>query len=112
MIQLLEALRPLHFAGPVLVAALREEHENYLEAPVPLIMGLWAEQRRPSRQKIEIFMNRKLDLLGLIEKAKLEVSDGLIINLDTGLAFGGAADSQLTAWAARLNTFRLSLSEG
>lgn len=56
-------------------------------------------------------MNRKLDLLGLIEKAKLEVSDGLIINLDTGLAFGGAIDPQLNAWAARLNTFRMSLSE-
>lgn len=79
---------------------------------MPLIMGLWAEQRRPSRQKIEIFMNRKLDLLGLIEKAKLEVPDGLIINLDTGLAFGGAADPQLNAWAARLNTYRMGLSEG
>lgn len=75
-------------------------------------MGVWAEQRRPSRQKIEIFMNRKLDLLGLIEKAKLEVADGLIINLDTGFAFGGAADPQLNSWAVRLNTYRTSLSEG
>lgn len=75
-------------------------------------MGVWAEPRRASRQKIEIFMNRKLDLLGLIEKAKLEVPDGLIINLDTGFAFGGAADPQLNSWATRLNTYRMGLSEG
>ena len=31
-----------------------------------LILGLWNENRRNNRQKIEIFMNKKLNLAGLI----------------------------------------------
>lgn len=58
-----------------------------------LILGLWSENRKPNKQKIEIFMNKKLNLAGLIEKAKLTIADGIVINLDTGLVFGGGLSS-------------------
>jgi hypothetical protein len=73
-----------------------------------LIMGLWNESRRNNRQKIEIFMNKKLNLAGQIEKAKLNITDGVVINLDTGLIFGGAVDPQLTAIGVKLNTIALT----
>jgi hypothetical protein len=40
-------------------------------------------------------MNKKLNLAGVIEKAKLNINDGIVINLDTGLIYGGAIDTQL-----------------
>ncbi len=58
-----------------------------------LILALWSENRKPNKQKIEIFMNKKLNLAGLIEKAKLTIADGIVINLDTGLVFGGGLSS-------------------
>lgn len=44
-------------------------------------------------------MNKKLNLAGLIEKAKLNIADGVVINLDTGLVFGGAMNQQLNSIA-------------
>jgi hypothetical protein len=95
IMQLLEIIRPLTYVNPILMATLKDEHENYLDAPMSIILGLWVEQRKSSRQKIEIYMNKKLNLTGLIEKAVLSVSDGIIINLDTGLIFGGGIKSDL-----------------
>ena len=40
-------------------------------------------------------MNKKLNLAGMIEKAKLSISEGVVINLDTGLVFGGSINSKL-----------------
>ena len=93
------------------MAALREDHDNYLDAPMSLILALWTHQRRPNKQKIEIYMNRKLNLQGRIEKAQLHLPQGVLINLDTGLAFGGAADPRLNDIAVRLNTARSRFSQ-
>lgn len=71
-----------------------------------IILGLWSEQKRSSRQKIEIFMNKKLNLMGMIQKAKLNLPDGIVINLDTGLIFGGGVDVKLTKIAQKLNIYR------
>jgi hypothetical protein len=106
ILQLLEVMRPLTYVNPIVLAALKDDHENYLDAPMSLLLGLWAEPRRSARQKIEIFMNKKLNLLGLIEKAKLAVPDGVVVNLDTGLVFGGGIRKELTDLALRLNALR------
>lgn len=52
-------------------------------------------------------MNRKLNLAGLIEKAKITVNEGIVINLDTGLVFGGALNPKLNAIALSLNNLAL-----
>lgn len=75
-----------------------------------IILGLWVEQKKPSRQKIEIYMNKKMNLTGLIEKAVLSVSDGIIINLDSGLIFGGGVKTELIELAQRLNSYRKRFS--
>lgn len=49
-------------------------------------------------------MNKKLNLSGLIEKAKLSINDGIVINLDTGLVFGGGLNPQLNSIALKLNS--------
>lgn len=77
---------------------------------MPIILGLWAEHRKSTKQKIEIFMNKKLDLMALIEKAKIQVKDGIIINLDTGLIFGGGINGKLNEIALRINQYRLKFS--
>lgn len=69
-----------------------------------LILGLWSEVRKSNKQKIEIFMNRKLNLAGLIEKAKLTINDGIVVNLDTGLVFGAGVNTQLNSIAIKLNS--------
>ena len=48
-------------------------------------------------------MNKKLNLAGLIEKAKLSISQGIVINLDTGLVFGGSINEKLNEVALKLN---------
>lgn len=53
-------------------------------------------------------MNKKLNLAGQIEKAKLNITDGVVINLDTGLVFGGAVDPQLTSIGVKLNSLALT----
>jgi hypothetical protein len=53
-------------------------------------------------------MNKKLNLAGQIEKAKLNITDGVVINLDTGLIFGGSVDPQLTAIGVKLNNIALT----
>lgn len=55
-------------------------------------------------------MNKKLNLAGLIEKAKLSVPDGLVINLDTGLAFGGGIQRNLNELAQSINSYRRRLA--
>ncbi len=112
ILQLLEVMRPLTYVNPILLAALRDDHENYLDAPMSLLLGLWAEPKRPARQKIEIFMNKKMNLLGLIEKAKLAVPDGVVVNLDTGLVFGGGIRRELSELALRLNGVRRRFGKG
>lgn len=77
-----------------------------------LLLGLWAEPKRPTKQKIEIFMNKKMNLLGLIEKAKLAVPDGVVVNLDTGLVFGGGIRRELTELALKFNGLRRRLGKG
>jgi hypothetical protein len=66
ILQLLEIIRPFTYVNPIMLATLKDEHENYLDAPMSIILGLWTEQRKSSRQKIEIFMNKKMNLMGLI----------------------------------------------
>lgn len=56
-------------------------------------------------------MNKKLNLMGLIEKGKLQVKDGIIINLDTGLIFGGGINKKLNEIAFRFNEYRLRFSK-
>lgn len=110
ILQLLQIIRPLSYVNPVLLAAIRQQHEAYLDAPMALILGLWSQHRRPAKQKIEIFMNKKLNLAGLIEKAKLPISDGLVINLDTGLAFGGGINRNLNELSQSINHYRRRLA--
>jgi hypothetical protein len=71
------------------MASMRDEHEEYLSAPMSIILGLWSEGKR-HKKKIEIFMNKKENLLGMIEKGTIQMSDGVVFNLDTGYCFGGA----------------------
>jgi hypothetical protein len=92
--------------NPIILATLKEDHEDLLGAPMSIILGVWSEQKRSNRQKIEIFMNKKLNLVGMIEKAKLNLPDGIVINLDTGLIFGGGIDVKLTQIAQKLNIYR------
>jgi hypothetical protein len=66
ILEFLELIRPMTYVNPIIVSALREEHETYLDAPMGLILGLWHESRKSNRQKIEIFMNKKLNLAGMI----------------------------------------------
>lgn len=56
-------------------------------------------------------MNKKMNLMGLIEKAKLDVQDGIIINLDTGLIFGGGIDHNLTEIAIKINNYRMKFGK-
>lgn len=51
-------------------------------------------------------MNKKLNLMGLLEKAKLHIPDGIVINLDTGLIFGGGLNSHINELANKLNSYR------
>jgi hypothetical protein len=51
-------------------------------------------------------MNKKLNLMGLIEKAMLKVPDGIVINLDTGLIFGGGISNELNELALKINLYR------
>lgn len=52
-------------------------------------------------------MNRKLNLAGLIEKAKLPITDGIAVNLDTGLVFGGGLNTHLNSIAIKFNSFAI-----
>ena len=52
-------------------------------------------------------MNKKLNLAGLIEKAKLSIAEGIVVNLDTGLVFGGSINSKLNSISVRLNNLNL-----
>lgn len=106
ILQLLQIIRPLAYVNPIMIATLKDQHENYLDAPMSIIIGLWAQQKKSSRQKIEIFMNKKMNLMGLIQKAKLQISDGIVVNLDTGLIFGGGINAQLTQIGCRINKYR------
>ena len=72
LLQILEMIKPLEYVNPIILAALKDEHEEYLGAPMSLILGLWGETRR-GKQKLEIFMNKKENLNGLIEKGKLQI---------------------------------------
>ena len=48
-------------------------------------------------------MNKKENLNGLIEKGKLQIEDGIVINLDTGFIFGGAINPAKNSFAEELN---------
>lgn len=52
-------------------------------------------------------MNKKLNLAGMIQKAKLNIAEGIVINLDTGLVFGGSLNRELTSIAVKLNGLSL-----
>jgi hypothetical protein len=52
ILQLLEIIRPLTYVNPIMMATLKDDYENYLDAPMSIILGLWAEQKKSSRQKI------------------------------------------------------------
>lgn len=52
-------------------------------------------------------MNKKLNLAGMIEKAKLSINEGIVINLDTGLVFGGSISSKLNEIAVKLSNLTL-----
>ena len=52
-------------------------------------------------------MNKKLNLGGLIQKAKLSIAEGIVINLDTGLVFGGSLNGRLNSIAVKLNKLEL-----
>jgi hypothetical protein len=72
------------------MGALKEEHHEYFDAPMSVVMGLWGEQKPKRKQKIEIFMNKKPILISsLLEENKVNTIDGVIFNLDTGGIYGG-----------------------
>ena len=48
-------------------------------------------------------MNKKENLNGLIEKGKLHIEDGIVINLDTGYVFGGAISEHKNELASEFN---------
>lgn len=35
-----------------MLATIRDDHEDYLGAPMSIILGLWADQRKSSKQKL------------------------------------------------------------
>lgn len=41
----------------------------------------------------------------MIEKAKLDIPDGIVINLDTGLIFGGGLKERQIGLAQKLNGY-------
>jgi len=43
--------------------------------------------------------------MGLIDKAKLDIPDGIVINLDTGLIFGGGLNLELNKLGRRFNNY-------
>lgn len=47
------------------MGTLRDEHQEYFDAPMSVILGLWGEQKAKRKQKIEIFVNRKPSLSGI-----------------------------------------------
>lgn len=48
-------------------------------------------------------MNKKENLNGLIEKGKLQIEDGIVINLDTGFVFGDGMSQGKNRLAEELN---------
>ena len=50
-------------------------------------------------------MNRKENLAGMIEKGKIVIQDGVIINLDTGLIYGGGLCESVTSAGMVLNEY-------
>ncbi len=73
---------------------------------MPLVLGLWGERRRSSRHKLDLFSNKKVDLLGLIEKGRLKIgSEGVLVNLDTGVAYGGAFNKPMVEIGKDLDSF-------
>ncbi len=52
VLQFLQVIRPLAYVNPIILSAIKEDHETYLDAPMALILGLWNEHRRSNRQKI------------------------------------------------------------
>ncbi len=66
ILELIEVMRPLTYVNPIILSSVREEHQTYLDAPMGLILGLWVDHKRSNKQKIEIFMNKKSNLTGLI----------------------------------------------
>lgn len=88
------------------MATIKDEHQEYFNAPMSVIMGLWGEQKQKRKQKIEIFMNKKptfCNLTGLIEQNKLGIVDGVVFNLDTGFTFGGGLTAEKNRLAIELN---------
>ena len=92
IIHALEMIKPLKYVNPIIMATIKDQHQEYFNAPMSVIMGLWGDQRLKRKQKIEIFMNKKpsfCNISGILEENKMGNVDGVVFNLDTGYTFGG-----------------------
>lgn len=79
------------------MATIKDEHQEYFNAPMSIILGLWGQPKQKRKQKIEIFMNKKPSTMGLtslIEQNKANELDGVIFNLDTGQTCGGGITNE------------------
>lgn len=88
------------------MATFKDEHQEYFDAPMSVLMGLWGEQKPKRKQKIEIFMHKKPSLngvTGIIEQNKINTMDGVVFNLDTGITFGGGLTPEKNKIANHLN---------
>lgn len=60
LLQAFQIMQPFEYVNPLLMAAFKEDYEEYLSAPMSIVMGLWGEHRnRSNRRKIELFINKK-----------------------------------------------------
>lgn len=102
----LEMIKPLEYVNPIIMGTIRDEHQEYFNAPMSVILGLWGEVKAKRKQKIEIFMNKKAsfsNLSGIIEENKMGNIDGVVFNLDTGYTFGNGLCNEKNKLAIELN---------
>lgn len=98
----MQIMKPLEYVNPIIMAAIKDDYQEYLGAPMSVLLGLWGETKK-KKQKIEIFMNKRPNLQGMIEEGKLKADDTVIFNLDTGYMFGEGLTPSKNKLAADFN---------
>jgi|JI6StandDraft_1071083.scaffolds.fasta_scaffold02819_12 hypothetical protein len=91
LLLVLETIKPLQFVNPILQGCVRESYSDYLDAPMSIVMGMWAERRA---QKLEVSLRKppkksmSFTFGDVIEHEKLRIKDGVTVNLDSQKAYG------------------------
>ncbi len=106
---MLELIKPLHFVNPILQGCIKQAYSEFFEAPMSIVLGLWLDKKS---QKLELSTKKSITkkpstqrqtLADLLERDKLSVQEGIVVNLDAQKAYGNL-DSELNfiaSWLTR-----------